>query len=324
MKKIVAAIVALTMSLSVMASPTSTLKVPNELQGKTIKLVLPFNPGGGTDAHLRLVAEQVTTLTGVNITIVNRAGASGAVGAKVVSDAAPDGLTILGGENSTFVTNPAVEFPGAPDPKTLTPITVFAVSPYFMFVKDDGPIKTIDDIVKYAKSKGKVTVGMVTNNHSLAATEFFNYFNIDTHLVSFKTPVDMAIATHQGSIDLYFTDAPSGKPFVDAKKVRAVGIAWDKSAEVFSDAKPLTVLNPNFKKSAFFMVSAPAGTPAHILEFYNRAFRQAAMTKVSQERLQQMNSLTLDLTINQTKEFLDKEYKVAKRVHDIINKKPKQ
>jgi tripartite-type tricarboxylate transporter receptor subunit TctC len=255
---------------------------------------------------------------------VNRAGASGAVGAKVVADSNPDGLTILGSENSAFVTNPAVGFAGAPDPRTLTPITVFAVSPYFMFVKEDGPIKTIDDIVKYAKSKGKVTVGMVTNKHSLAATEFFNHFNIDTHLVSFKTPVDMAVAAHQGSIDLYLTDAPSGKPFVDAKKVRAVGIAWDKPSDVFPDANPLTALNPSFKKSAFFMVSAPAGTPPHILEFYNRAFRHAAMTKVAQERLQQMNSLTMDLTINQTREFLDKEYKVARRVHEIINKKSKQ
>ena len=89
---------------SAVSAPVPT--VPSELQDRIITVIIPYTPGGDTDATQRFVVEQVSRISGLKFVIVNKGGASGIVGTREFIKARPDGLTIMGHANETFALNP--------------------------------------------------------------------------------------------------------------------------------------------------------------------------------------------------------------------------
>ena len=232
-------------------------------------------------------------------------------------------MTLLGGENSTFVVNPAINFPNAPDPKLLSPISVFASTPIFFYTKKNGKINSVDDLIWTAKNDPKFSIGTTANLHVLVLTDFFNRFGVNPYFVNFKTPVEMAVALDQSNIDLFITGPASGIPFVDAGKIQAIGVAWDKPFAVFPAATPLTTVYPGFRAQVFFVVSAPAGTPKHLLDFYNRAFRDVANSPVVRDRFSRLSTVTWNLSIEESTRFLNREYNHARQIYELVLKNNK-
>src|SRR5262245_500650 len=139
--------------------------VPRAAQAQTyptrpIRLIIPFPPGGGTDAIARPWAEKVKGFLGT-VVVENQGGAGGSNGTAAVARARPDGYTILAGGTSVLVINPAASSRSLYDPiKDFAPIAILGTNPTSIAVHPAQPIRTLNELVAYAKANpGKLSYG---------------------------------------------------------------------------------------------------------------------------------------------------------------------
>lgn len=141
---------------------------------KSVKIIVPFAPGGVTDMVSRVMAQGLTLELGQAVIVENRAGASGIVGADAAARSAPDGYTLMMGNISTLAINSAVFAKLPYDPQTsFEPISMVARQPLVVAVNPNVPVKTIGELVAYAKANNKLNFGSAGASLQLA-TEAFN------------------------------------------------------------------------------------------------------------------------------------------------------
>ena len=141
----------------VLAAPLHAQDYPS----RPIRLIVPFPPGGGTDAVSRLVAQELQKSTGWTIVVENKAGAGGMIGLQEASKARNEGYDIVMGQVDNMVIAPAVQRTGLLDPaKDLTPVIQVASSPFLFMAATGGKVKTLQEWVAMAKADpGKITYG---------------------------------------------------------------------------------------------------------------------------------------------------------------------
>jgi tripartite-type tricarboxylate transporter receptor subunit TctC len=151
--------------LHLMAGAAALSAVPRAAQAQTyptrpIRLIIPFPPGGGTDAIARPWAEKVKGFLGT-VVVENQGGAGGSTGTAAVARARPDGYTILAGGTSVLVINPAASSRSLYDPiKDFAPIAILGTNPTSIAVHPAQPIRTLNELVAYAKANpGKLSYG---------------------------------------------------------------------------------------------------------------------------------------------------------------------
>src|SRR6476646_11279046 len=151
---------------------------------QTIKIVVPFPPGGGVDVVARVIAPRLGELLGQSVIIENRGGAGGSVGATFVAQAPRDGYTLLMGTASTHGTNPNVYTKLGYDPvRDFAPVALITSAPLMLVANNDVPVKTAADLVALAKAKpGTLSFGSYgtgSSNHLVA--ELLNTMRSEEH-----------------------------------------------------------------------------------------------------------------------------------------------
>jgi tripartite-type tricarboxylate transporter receptor subunit TctC len=143
---------AMTMALACAAAGPSF--AADAYPAKSIRLIVPFPPGGGTDAIARDVANELSTTLKWNFVVENRPGSGGNIGVDAAAKSAPDGYTIVLGQTSNLAINPTLYGHLPYDPlKDLTPVALVASAPLVFVVKADSPYKNLADLVAAAKAK---------------------------------------------------------------------------------------------------------------------------------------------------------------------------
>src|SRR5436190_24189474 len=137
---------------------------------RTVRLVVPYAPGGGADAVARIIAKLAGESMGQSIVIENRGGAGSIVGTDLVAKAAPDGYTLLLGQSGPISINPAVYKSLPYDPvKELTPVTMTNSYPYVLVINSKTPAQTLKEFVALAKAQpggfNYGTTGVGAANH---------------------------------------------------------------------------------------------------------------------------------------------------------------
>src|SRR5436305_3594860 len=140
---------------------------------QTIKIVVPFPPGGGVDVVARVIAPRLGELLGQSVIIENRGGAGGSVGATFVAQAPRDGYTLLLGTGSTHGTNPNVYTKLGYDPvRDFVPVALITSAPLMLVANNAVPVKTAAELIALAKTKpGALSFGSYgtgSNNHLIA------------------------------------------------------------------------------------------------------------------------------------------------------------
>lgn len=315
--KSIVATLTITVGMSTGAS-SAVPPVPEELQNKVITMVVPWNPGGDTDATQRFVVEQVKKITGLNIVIQNRAGARGIIGGQSVAVAQPDGLTLLGDGNGTHVLNPILE-KNAVDATLLQPVVVYGLTPQFFYVAADSKLMSAQDLVDLAKTKDKFTIGCNTLHQCMYIRQFFDHYSVEVYAVLYRTPVEMAIGVNLGDIDLFAAGATSGAPLVQANKIKAIAVAWATRLEVYPDAEALGDLVPGYRGNNLQMLSVPRGTPSHIVEYYNQVFRAALKTSESVARFSALSIIPTDMSVVEIERLLTEEFRSLEKAKHFTN-----
>ena len=249
----------------VLASGVSTAQnYPN----KPIKIVVGFQPGGGTDVTARLVAPKLSELLGQPIIVENKPGAEARIATEFVAKAEPDGYTLLAGASGQMVFNPGLFSPLPYDPeKAFIPITLFNNDPLVIAVNPSLPVRSIKDLVALAKTKPGGLFHASAASAFYVAAEFFNkQADVKITQVSYKGAAPAVRAVVAGEASVIFMSIPPINTMLKAGKLRPIAITGDKRSPFLPEVPTVLESGLNFEGITWAGLFAPAGTPSAVID----------------------------------------------------------
>jgi tripartite-type tricarboxylate transporter receptor subunit TctC len=240
---------------------------------RPIRLVVPWPPGGGVDTAARIIAEPLAKRLGQPIVVDNKPGSAGNIGTAQVARDKPDGYTLLMGSLSPNAVNPHLyDNLGFEPIKDFAPVALVYTVPSFLVVPASSPAKTPQDLVALAKAQpGKLNFGSggAGSSQHLFGVMFNTATNIDTVHVPYKGTAPAEAALVAAEID-YMLDPPTCLPFVEAGRLRALGVAAPTRSSALPNVPTLDELGiRNVHTLTYYGVLAPAGTPKDIVDRLN-------------------------------------------------------
>ena len=240
---------------------------------RSIKIIVPFAPGGTTDILARLVGQRLTQSWGQPVVIENKPGAGATLGADLVAKSAPDGYTLLmGAAHHTIAQKVYAKIPYKFD-RDFAPITMVAMVPNMVVVNSDVPAKTSAEFIALSKSQpGKFNYGSAGAGtaHHLIGEMFKLRTGVDLVHIPYKGSAPAVADLLSGQVQLMFDTVTSGLSQVKAGKLRALAVTTAKRSSAMPDVTSLseTVL-PGFDVGTWFGLLAPANTPPAIVQKLN-------------------------------------------------------
>ena len=279
---------------------------------KMVRIVIPYPAGGSADIMARLVASKLSDMWSQPVTVENRPGAGGNIGAEAVANAAPDGYTLLFSPPAPFVINEALFRKLSYQPAAFEPITLVTMIPNTITVRPDLPIHNVNELLAYAKANpGKMTHGSQGNGSTshLTGELFTDMTQTDMVHVPYKGEGPALIDLIGGRVDLFFGNISAVLRFHQEGKVRIIGVTSTDRAQSAPDIPTVPEQSEldDFLASAWFALAAPAGTPLPI-----RQKIQADTAKVLQQpdvraTLQDLGAEVVGSTPEAMGEFLASE-----------------
>ena len=256
---------------------------PAHAQGAgTIRLVVPFTPGGSTDILARAIAPKLTLALGQNVIVENRPGAGGSVGAGDVAKAAPDGLTLLMGHIGTLAVNPAI-YPKLPyDPvKSFAPVAWVADVPNVLVVPSASPARSLTEFIATARARpGRLTFSSGGNGSAAHIT--FEYLKLRAKVFMLHIPYRGTAPSINdlisGQVDSTFTGAPAVLTHIKSGRLRALAVSSRRRIPALPDVPTVAESGyPGFEADQWYGVVAPAGTPAEVVARLNAEINKALL-----------------------------------------------
>jgi tripartite-type tricarboxylate transporter receptor subunit TctC len=239
-----------------------------------IRLIVPFAPGGSTDAQARIIAEHLGAALGQQIAVVNVGGAGGTVGFAQAAKAAPDGYTLVTATPSLTI-NPYIQkdlpYDGAAD---FEPVVLLADSPIVLVVPKGSAIASVEDLIAIAKAKpgelryGSAGVGSITH---LSTARFASMAGIDLIHVPYHGAAPAILDLMAGRLDLQFENAPTILDQVRNGELKAIAVGTAKPSAILPGLPTIAATVPGYQASSWFGMLAPAKTPRAIIDKLNAA-----------------------------------------------------
>lgn len=233
--------------------------------GKTIRLVVPYPPGGTADVLARTVAVPLATILGQPVVVENRPGAAGAIGATMVSRAEPDGSTLLFTNVGPSAIVPAMSRSAAYDgARDFVAVSQVARSPLLLVVNPAVDAKDLRSLIDFAKANpGKIeysSAGLGSFGH-LSTEMFAQAAGVRLLHVPYQGQAPAVTAVVSGEVKLSLT-SPSGAMFdmIRADRVRLLGVSSREASRLAPGARPIAEVLPNFAPEFWFGIVAPART----------------------------------------------------------------
>ena len=267
------------------SAPASAQSYPT----KTIRILVGYAPGGGTDVMARAIAAKLTESLKQQVVVDNRPGANGNIAAKMAADAPADGYTILFMSVAHIMSKPVYKNLGYDIERDLTPITVVSNVSNVLAAHPSLPAKTVKDVIALAKAKpGELTyatAGIGSPEH-FAGEMFSNMAGIRMLAIPYKGGGPIAIDLIAGHVMASFSTMPPIIPHVRAGRVRAVAVTMDRRAAVLPDVPTIAESGlPGYSMSTWYGAVLPAKTPREIVVRLNQEMLNALALPDVKERL---------------------------------------
>ena len=235
---------------------------------RPVRLVVPFGPAGGITTVARVVATKMSESFGHPVIVENKPGAQGIIACEFVQKAAPDGYTILVGTNGPMSINPALYPKLAYQPlRDFTPVAMIGSFPYVLVVNSSLPVKTVQELIAYAKARpDSVNYGAAGALGQLV-TEYFNQQTGTTFLhIPYKSGGDYISALLANEITIVFAIPPEVLGHVRTGRLRALAIASAKRHRGWPDVPTMPEAGlPNIVIEIWSGLFVPAATPSPIV-----------------------------------------------------------
>ncbi len=247
---------------------------------RPISFVVPFPPGGPTDAMARVLAAELTKELGQSVVVDNRSGAGGNIGSEYVAMAKPDGYTILFGTSGPLAINQSLYKKMRYDPRTsFTPITYVGYLPNVLVVRETLAVKNVPELIALDKSKpNKLSFASSGNGASshLAGVMFNELAGTTLMHVPYRGTGPALNDLLAGQVDMTFTDILTAMPYIKAGKVKALGMATAKRSTAMPEISTIAEQGlKGYDVSVFFGVVGPKGMPEDRAQILNHAFAKA-------------------------------------------------
>jgi tripartite-type tricarboxylate transporter receptor subunit TctC len=254
---------------------------------KPIKIIVPFAPGGGGDAVVRVLTEKLGERLGQSVVIENRPGASGYIGAQAGASSAPDGYTILMGFDGSLVVAPNMIKAPFDTVNDFVPITKLNDATLILAAHSSLPVKTLKDLVEYSKQQnglGFGSSGAGTTTH-LAGELLALRSGAHLRHVPYKGGGQAVTDVAGGQIPLIYTVIPTIAGFLKDGKLKAIAVSSAQRSPVLPDVPTMAESGlPGFEVSSWYGLLAPAKTPKHIVDRLQREVAAVLATPEIRER----------------------------------------
>ena len=279
---------------------------------KPIRVIVPFPAGSATDGQARLIGAHFQKVFGHGFIVENMPGATGAIAARAVARAAPDGYTLMISSVSTHSANAWLyNNPGYDPIADFTPIALIARAPSTMVVRAETPFRTLQDFVAFAKANPDRLNFAYGNMGSLAGGAMLNaYAGIKTTAVSYRGTPQATTDLLGGQIDFVVMDASQTQEHVKAGKLRTLAITGTTRVEAFPDAPTMVEAGyPDYVLFSWQGVHGPAGMRPEIVATLNQAVREAVNTPEGKRFFAAYGSETGAMTAADFAAFVKQELK---------------
>lgn len=230
---------------------------------KQMRIVVPFPPGGASDALSRMVAERLPALLGQPVIVENRAGAGGNVAAEYVYRSEADGSVLLSSPPHLLTINHLL-YKLNFDPTKLVPVGIIAAYPNVLLATPKLPASSLKELVTLGRERpGKLNIASQGNGTSthLTAELFKSLARLDMVHVPYKGTAPAFADLLGGQVDVMFDNLIAASPHVKAGKLKLLGVGGPKRIDAFPDVPAIAEMFPGFRSETWMALVAPPGTP---------------------------------------------------------------
>ncbi|HEY4920423.1 MAG TPA: tripartite tricarboxylate transporter substrate binding protein [Xanthobacteraceae bacterium] len=282
------------LSATALALGASGAVCAQDYPNRLIKLVVGYPPGGPIDTTARIIVPRLSALLGATIIVENRPGATGALAAKALAAAEPDGYTIMLGNASSLAVMPAiVRYRDYDTLKSFAAVAKLTEGYEVLVVAPNGP-KSVAELIAAARANpGKLNFG---------SAGFGNLTHLSGELLKLRTGIDIVHIPYKGApeaqtallagqVQMMFGEVAGLLPLVRAGRLRALGVA-SETRNALAPELPTLIEGglPDFVALTFTGIVAPAGTPPAIVARLNGAINQALADKTVRTALERLGA----------------------------------
>lgn len=278
---------------------------------RTIRIIVPFAPGGGADVSARVLAEQLAPQLGQSVIVENKPGAGSAVGVNAAAQS-KDGHTLLMGSNSMVINpsfNPAIGYDVSRD---FDAIGMVSTQPLVLVVPSNSPFKSVKDIVSQFKGKGAQLMAGNSGSGTLAHITA-EIFEIETGVALTPVPYrgESALMPDliSGQVSLGFLNLPSVAPHIKSGKLRALAVSSPQQIADLPNVPTFRSLNyPSLEVQGWAALLTPKGSiPEEGLSRLELILTKALASEAVQLRFSTLNVVPITMSRKATGQFLQSE-----------------
>jgi tripartite-type tricarboxylate transporter receptor subunit TctC len=310
------------MVLAALASSALAQPYPS----KTIRIIVPFAPGGNVDITARLVAPGLAEALGQPVVVENKPGAGGTIGADLVAKSTPDGYTLLMGSNSTFSVAPSL-YPNNPyhPLRDFSPVILIASAPFVLVVNPSSPSSSARALVARSKtSPGTLTMssaGTGSSNH-LVGELFQEITGARFTHVPYKGSGQALTDLMGGQVDLHFDQITSAATYIQAGKLRALLVTAPQRVAMIPDVPTAAEAGyPTFEATNVTGLIAPAGTPREIVDKLYAATKKVISDAATKEKFEALGAEAVGGTPEQFGAYIKDDFSKWTRIVKDANVK---
>jgi tripartite-type tricarboxylate transporter receptor subunit TctC len=291
------------------------LPAPAAAQGypaKTVRIIVPWAPGGSTDVLARLIGIKMAESWGQPAVVENKPGASGNIGSELVAKAPPDGYTLLVGSVSTHAMNPflmaSMPFKGVDD---FTTIALAAYVTNVLVTHPSVPAKSVPELIALLKAQpGKIAYASAGNgspNH-VAAELFRRLAAVDMLHVPYKGGGPATAGIVGGQVGVLFTGLGNVWDHVKAGKLNLLAVTEERRSELLPSLPRVGEFVPGYEIAVWYGVWGPAGMPAELVAKLNAEVNRILKLGDVKQRLDLMGAEHVSMPAHEAHQLLQREY----------------
>ena len=286
---------------------------------RTIRLVVPFAAGGGTDILARLLAVGMSTRLGQQVVVENLTGAGGTIGAMQVARSTPDGHTLMLGTPGSILVNPAMQsdlkYSAQND---FIPVSKFSDSPVVLIANKDVPWTSVQDFLAAARAKpGSINYGSAGQGsiEHLSAEMFELLTKVQMMHVPYRGTAQSLTDLRSGAIQVIFENLPPVLKLIQAKEVKAFAMGSKDRSRFLPDLPTLAEsVAPGYDSTSWTGLFAPTGTPASVVSRLEKVVMEVARDPKVAATVRELGGESVGSSAEELKTFLAQRRPVIEQI----------
>lgn len=317
MKKLKIAWTALVATLAVFAA-LATGYAQDEYPVDSIRLIVPANPGGGTDVAARLVADALQNQLGINVAVVNQAGGGGSIAQQAVLEGEADGSRLLFYHAMMHAANLLGQSPF--DYQDFTQIATVSMSNDVYAVRSDSPWETLTDLLEGARANpGDIVVGSQLGGTTQVKGEALRVMgDVDVRIVDVGTESDRIASLLGGHVDVVPMSVGNAQQYVESGDINVLAVLNDERDPLAPDWPTAAEQGVNIHFPLVFTLHGPGGLDDAIAQMLNEALQAAGQDSEFQESIARVRQ-HLDLrSVEETAQYVADEYEFVRTTIESV------